>query len=197
MCISGQGFTGFGGGIAFDLNDLGQNRQLYDASAYTGISFWARGLPVQFRAMVVDKYSDPAGAVCSGCYDHFQAPFTPTDDWQQYSFSWKELKQQGYGDMQPNVCAAEIFQFQFQWSGSAPFELCLDDVAFTTAAGTPAEGAGSTAPIPPVLTAGGGCNCRTAQRSNGGKSALLLLTLLTLTTWRRRKERSSRARHSS
>ncbi len=195
MCISGQGFTGYGGGIAFDLNDAGGDRELYDASAYTGFSFWARGLPVQFRAMVVDRYSDPAGGVCSGCYDPFQAPFTPTDAWEQYTFSWKDLKQQGYGDMQPNVCALQLFQIQFQWSGSAPFELCLDDVAFTTAAGTPAEGTGSTAPTPQALTAGGGCSCRSAGTSSGRGSALTLLALLALAAWRRKLVLQARARN--
>lgn len=136
ICIDGECFTTWGGGIALDLNGPTSPRALYDASSYTGISFWARG-SATFRAMAVDRYSDPAQSLCSGCYDHFQTPFTPTDTWQRYSFSWQQLKQQGFGDMQPNVCASELLALQFQWPANARFELCLDDVAFTTKTGTP------------------------------------------------------------
>ena len=189
MCISGSGFTSWGGGIALDLNNAGGTRALYDASAYTGIGFWARGLPVQFRAMVVDEYSDPAPGLCSGCYDHFQVPFTPSSEWQHYAFSWKQLMQQGFGDMEPNVCASNVFALQFQWpGGGAPFELCLDDVAFTTAAGATSEpGAGPAAA--PRLTAAGGCNSAAAGTPGSGTSALGLLGLLALATRRRRAER--------
>jgi len=191
ICISGQGFTGWGGGVAFDLNNPGGTRQLYDASAYTGISFWARGLATPFRAMVVDEYSDPAPMLCSGCYDHFQAPFTPTDDWKEYTLSWPQLKQQGFGDMQPNVCAADIFALQFQWSGSAPFELCLDDVAFTTAAGTVEAGTPNPAGTAKLSAGGGGCGCRSAGGSAGGAGALAVLALLGLSRIRRRAERTA------
>jgi MYXO-CTERM domain-containing protein len=191
MCISGSGFTGYGGGIGFDLNNPGNARALYDASAYTGISFWARGMPEQFRANVVDDYSDPEPGFCSACYDHFQAPFTTSDDWQHYVFSWKQLMQQGFGDMQPNVCASNVFSLLFQWQGGgAPFELCLDDIAFTTAAGTPPE-TGTALPAPPALTAGGGCNCGIARSSGHSSLGLFgLLGLLGLAVWRRRAERA-------
>jgi endoglucanase len=186
ICIDGDGFTTWGGAIALDLKAPTNARELYDASAYTGISFWARGLPTRYRAMIVDKFSDPVPALCSGCYDHFQAPFTPSDEWQEYAFSWQQLKQQGFGDMQPSVCASEVFALQFQWPTNTMFELCLDEVAFTTASGTP----NPTTPQEPDLTTtsstrvrGGGCACRSvlAQADwNGGTAILLALLGLAL-----------------
>lgn len=130
----------------------------------------------------MDKYSDPAGGLCSGCYDHFQAPFTPSDQWQQYSFSWTQLMQQGFGDAEPTVCAKELYALQFQWPANASFDLCLDDVAFTTAAGTAPEAAASSR----TLVAGGGCACRTSGGSAGGTSGLVLLGLLGLAGFRRK-----------
>ncbi len=181
-CISGSGFTGWGGGIGLSLLGDGAARRLYDASAYTGISFWARGSATRFRAMVVDKYSDPSGALCTACYDHFQSAFTPSATWTHYTFTWKELTQLGFGDMQPNVCAQGIFALQFQWGSGDDFELCLDDVSFTTPAGvkevTPRT----------VTPAGGGCGCRIGTReafpAEAGLAVLGLLGLL-----RRRRTR--------
>lgn len=185
ICIGGEGFTTWGGGIALDLNRPAATRAVYDASRYTGISFWARGSS-SFRAMVVDNYSDPAAALCSGCYDHFQAPFTPTEDWQRYTFSWKQLKQQGFGDVLPNVCASNVLALQFQWPPNAAFELCLDDVAFTTSTGT-------VDPYPPDATAGsalkvggGGCACRSGGSVPPGSSWWLALVGPLGWAWRRR-----------
>jgi endoglucanase len=187
ICISGQGFTRWGGGIGFRLADAGGAPMLYDAAGYTGLHFWARGSATRFRAMFVDRYSDPAGAVCSGCNDHFQHTFTPSEDWQEYTFSWKQLSQIGFGDAQPNVCPAALYAIQFQWGVGEEFELCLDDVAFTTAAGTaaePPEGASQVA----VTAHGSGCGCQFAAEGArySGASALLALLLLV----RRRAQRS-------
>lgn len=191
MCISGEGFTGWGGGMGLSLVGEGTSRMLYDASAYTGITFWARGSGT-FRAMLVDKYSDPAASLCTSCYDHFQAPFTPSSEWKQYTFSWKDLKQLGFGEMKPNVCAAGLFALQFQWSGSQAFELCLDDIAFTQAAGSDDSTGGSGAPVSP---SGGGCGCRFADAHGtvGAELAALALGLTAVMSRRRRRRAGTNA----
>lgn len=183
LCISGQGFTGWGGGIGFSFVEDGSSRKPYDASAYTGITFWARGSATQFRAMLVDKYSDPAASLCTSCYDHFQAAFTPSSEWKRYTFSWKQLKQLGFGEAKPNVCAADLYALQFQWSGSQPFELCLDDVAFTQAAGSEEETPGGVSPR------GGGCGCRLPAPNTGTPAAGVALLAVALTTALRRRRR--------
>lgn len=192
VCIDGEGFSTWGGGVALDLNGPTSPRAPYDGAGYTGISFWARG-SAAFRAMAVDQYSDPAASLCSGCYDHFQAPFTPTDTWKRYSFSWQQLKQQGFGDMQPNVCASQLLALQFQWPANVRFELCLDNVAFTSATGTPdpnaVETPVATPAATPVRVSGGGCACRSASAEAHGQShiAVLGLGLLGLAVRRRRR----------
>jgi MYXO-CTERM domain-containing protein len=191
LCIRGGGYTDWGGAVTLNLNDVA-SRDLYDGSAYTGISFWARGSATQFRALVVDQYSDPARMLCSGCYDHFQAPFMPNDEWQQYRFSWKELKQQGFGDAQPHVCPATLLALNFEWSTDSEFELCLDDVAFTTAgdgddAGVAGAGGEASSMNPkPALESSGGCGCRVGRDHSGSAASLLALFGLAATALRRR-----------
>lgn len=180
-CISGQGYTRWGGGLGVRLNEDGGTASAYDAAAYTGVSFWARGSSTRFRVMLVDGYSDPLGAVCSGCNDHFHVTITPSSEWQKYTFTWDDFEQLGFGDPQPNVCPAALYSLNFQWLANDSFELCLDDLAFTTPAGTPEETS-----VEAPRASGGGCGCRmaTAQRSLG--SAAVLLGLLAA-IWRRRR----------
>jgi endoglucanase len=191
LCITGSSFATWGGGISMDFLNAGSARELYDASSYTGVSFWARGKGAQFRAMVADKYSDPGPMLCTGCYDHFSAAFTPGEEWREFEFSWNELKQQGFGDEQPSLCAAEVFSLLFQWPQNAEFELCLDEIAFTTVAGTtaPMPNPGEPEPgvgAPSLEAAGGGCGCRTSGDGQRGPASALLLGLLGTALWRRR-----------
>lgn len=189
ICIDGSGFTTWGGGIALNLNAPATPRALYDASAYTGISFWARGSATPFRAMVVDEFTDPAEGLCSGCYDHFQKPFTPSQEWQKFTFSWQQLKQQGFGDTQPNVCAADVFALQFQWPTNTSFELCLDDVAFTNAAAPGGDEPSPSAGPTKLAVSGGGCACSSAQTPTSGAryAAALILGLVAFARRRRYK----------
>jgi endoglucanase len=195
FCVNGGGYTDWGGNIAFALHSPSGTREAYDASKYTGISFWARGSSTQFRALVPDKYSDPTAMLCAGCYDHFQAPFKPTDQWQQFTFSWNQLKQQGFGDEQPNVCAASLFALQFEWPENVDFELCLDEVAFTTAGDATDPNAEHPQPIArkPSLDAGGGCGCRSAgsRGDSGSVTWAGLFGLLVLALRQRARRRSA------
>jgi endoglucanase len=165
LCISGQDFNTWGGGIRVWLNGI-DTRELYDASRYTGITFWARGLPTDFRINLVDDYSDPAGQKCASCYDHFHFTFTPNADWKQYTFKWSDAAQSGSGDPQPHVCPSAMYAMQFTWSANTAFDICIDDLAFTTSASSdvPVDGGADAA--------GGkgkssGCGCRVGQGEPG------------------------------
>lgn len=136
-CITASGFTSWGGGFGFPLAAADANRQAYDASAYTGLTFWARGSSTAaVRVMLVDKFSNPAAGNCSACDDNFYFSFTPSSEWKQYTFKWKSAAQLGFGDQQPSVCPSALYTLQFQWLNNATVDMCLDDIAFTTAAGS-------------------------------------------------------------
>ena len=167
ICINGAGFTRWGGGIGFPLDD----RSPYDASTFTGVSFRARGSATQFRLMLTDKYSEPAAALCASCNDHFNFTFTPSGEWQQFTFNWNQARQISFGDPQPSVCPSAIYAMQFQWPGDSTFELCLDDIAFTTAAGTAGpSGSGETL----FASGGGGCGCRVGRQGSSAWGAIVL-----------------------
>jgi len=138
--MSGMGFTVYGAGMGFDLNSAGgaAAKGSYNASAYSGISFWAMGSAggvVRFN--VPDKDTDPSGGVCSGtganqCTDDHGHTLTLTTSWQQFSFTWAELTQQGYGYVEASIDTAALVSMKFQVnSPTGTFDVWVTDIAFT------------------------------------------------------------------
>jgi hypothetical protein len=102
---TGMGFTVYGAGMGFDLNNPGgtATKSTYSASMYSGVTFWVMGSSAgAVRFNVSDKASDPSGSICMGtsgtsqCNDHHGHTLTPSTSWQQVSFTWSQLTQQGH-----------------------------------------------------------------------------------------------------
>ncbi len=111
--------------------------QLYDASKYAGVSFFAKAgdkSTSTVRLKVADVNSHPDGKVCKdGCWNDFGKDFTFSHDWQQYRVSFAEMKQQdGWGDPRPpSITPGKLVQIA--WAISTPgadFDVWLDDVRF-------------------------------------------------------------------
>jgi hypothetical protein len=127
---TGSGFTSWGAGIGFDLNNDGSGKQVYDASGYVGVSFWARAAaPVVVRFNVSDVNTDPDGGVCTGCFDHFGIDIALTTEWHKYLVVWSLLGQQGWGSPQTALDTAQLYGMQLQFGPNQSFDLWVDDVA--------------------------------------------------------------------
>jgi hypothetical protein len=98
----------------------------YDASAFSGISFWMKGDPtagnksVKFSIATPPTTEKSAGGTCPngdpGCYNSFadQGYITLTPTWTQYSFTWAQLKQADWGPTGKNGLAPTGYQPQTQ-----------------------------------------------------------------------------------
>jgi len=139
---AGSGFTNWGAGMGFDLNNQGGNspKQTYSVSGcgYTGLQFWARvgaTSTTAVRLNVPDKNTDPSGGVCapaSKCNDHFGEALTLSTAWTLVTVHWTDLKQQGWGTPQePALDTGNLVGVQFQFAPSATFELWVADISFT------------------------------------------------------------------
>jgi hypothetical protein len=139
--MTGNGFTIYGAGMGFDLQNPGgqSTKGLYDASMYSGVTFWAKGSVsgtgvVRFN--VPDKATDPVGGVCSGtgasqCSDDHGHTLTLTSSWQQYSFTWAQLTQQGFGYTEASLDTAHLVGMKFQVGNpTGSFDVWVDDIAF-------------------------------------------------------------------
>jgi hypothetical protein len=144
METHGSGFTSYGAGIGFNMNDLASqtpNRQTFNASHYTGVLFFAKvgagstqTMPAQIRFNVPTVQTDPQGMICSSCNDHFgawlSAP-TPTTGWQEYAVPFSSLSQQHFGTpatWDPH----QIYGCQWQVPQDMTFDFSIDDIYFIT-----------------------------------------------------------------
>jgi hypothetical protein len=113
----------------------------YDATAYCGVSFFARGTGGVWRLLISDRESDPAGGVCDPaspdpthqCYDYPGTTFTPSAEWQKIEISFASLTPvQGYSGRTSALDASGLFDilFSFHDQTGAAFSLDVDDLAF-------------------------------------------------------------------
>jgi hypothetical protein len=135
----GSGFDTWGSGFGFDLNNAGAPavKEAYDASKYSGISFWAKvgaGSVGAIRVNLGDKNTTPEGGVCEAakCSDDFGKDITVGSDWKQYNIKFAEMGQVGWSMvLLPAIEKSAIYSVHFQTVKGATFDIWIDDVAFT------------------------------------------------------------------
>jgi endoglucanase len=109
----------------------------YDATKYTGVTFWARrgeSSTGKVRLKVPDVNTDKEAGVCSECFNDFGADFNFTTDWKQYVVPFKAMKQlAGWGaPRKPHITADKVYGLQWQVQvPSAHYDIYIDDVRFT------------------------------------------------------------------
>jgi hypothetical protein len=133
--VYGGGYVDWGSDFLFGLGAP------YDASKYTGITFWAKvdpGTLSVVRVTFPDKDTDPAGNLCSdtstagtnACYNHYGKRLTLSSTWMKYTVSFSDLTQGSWGRQAP-FDPATIYEVQFQIQAGSNFGIWVDDVAFT------------------------------------------------------------------
>jgi hypothetical protein len=128
MHTSGGKFTKWGALLAADFSP----RRCYDASAYAGLTFWARG---RGSFNVVAKMTQVApgefgGSCTHDCYDSHRATITLSNRWQEQRVTWAELKQKGFGQALP-FDPRSLLSLEFTVGPEqTPFDFWVDDVRF-------------------------------------------------------------------
>ncbi|WP_433927211.1 hypothetical protein AB3662_29435 [Sorangium cellulosum] len=133
--VAGSGFTTRGAGMGFDLNLAPGGAKLsYDASAYAGLTFWAKAAaPTHIYVNLPDRNTDREGGVCegSGCGDHFGEGLDLTTEWAQYTVMFSILSTDGWGvPAPPAFDAAHAYSVEFHTAKSTVFDMLVDDIAF-------------------------------------------------------------------
>jgi hypothetical protein len=109
----------------------------YDASRYSGVTFWARRAESstgKVRLKVPDVNTDEEAHVCTECFNDFGADFNFTTEWKQYVVPFKSMKQlAGWGaPHKPHITADKVYGLQWQVQvPSAHYDIYIDDVRFT------------------------------------------------------------------
>jgi Carbohydrate binding domain (family 11) len=130
-------------GLGFDFNNRLMKSCVYGASAYHGISFWAKG-SAAVRAMVAipatTATSTSGGTCVTNCSDHYGilVPLTDTTTWKQFAITFSDsttFAQSGWGT-KVTFDPGALLGMQFQVAGSAtatttaPYSFSIDDLAF-------------------------------------------------------------------
>ncbi len=147
MRTSGTNFTEWGAAIG--LNFYGNPSCPYDAAAFEGLRFFARGkstVSVQISTAGTVPVSiggdgscqQPGGTPDQGCYGTHRTDVALTADWAEYVVRWDDL-------VQPEWGTPAVFDptrvIAVQWTvleeQALDFEFAIDQVSFVTAGGAP------------------------------------------------------------
>lgn len=125
---SGNKFTKWGALLAADFSP----RRCYDASAYAGLVFFARGRgSFNVVAKMTQIAPEEFGGSCKhDCYDSHRATIPLTNDWQEHRVTWAELEQKGFGQKVP-FDPRSLLSLEFTVAPEqTPFDLWIDDIRF-------------------------------------------------------------------
>ena len=135
---SGSGWSEWGAGIGFDINAADPDstditKGTFDASAFTGIAFMAKGTG-SVRAMVAmfDLIGEAEGGGCDTadgeCENHYGKVFELTDEWGQYLLPFDSITQEeGWGQELP-FDPTNIASLLWQTGPNADFDYWVDEV---------------------------------------------------------------------
>lgn len=127
---SGSGFTTWGAGMGFDLNNTGTTKGIYDASAFQGIAFWAKGTPFRVKVLIASTTPVAEGGTCqTNCGDDFGIAIAATSSFQQFPVKFSSLTQEHWG-APATFDATQMIGVQFQVPSGTTFDFWVDDIGF-------------------------------------------------------------------
>jgi hypothetical protein len=152
--ITGTGFTNYGFGLGINVNAVGTVISPYNASAYSGITFWAMGtvagslganmirvgvpttstsLPANGGACVAPATTTPPIPYCEG---HYGKVIALTAAWAQYTIKWTDLTLDsasgsvGSATFLPATFIGIHWQAAGTATAAASMNVWVDDLAF-------------------------------------------------------------------
>jgi hypothetical protein len=143
----GGGFKGWGAILTVSMITWPDYAQTptYDASAYGGISFYAKAgadsdsaLRVRFVGAQTDDRGGqctPGGDITTACFDHFFADVKLSQEWQRFDLGFADFRQAGVGKKFASIDLDTMYALEFFFAGRSSasgnaFELWVDDLAF-------------------------------------------------------------------
>jgi len=133
--VSGRDFNSWGSGVAVDLNKPAGDpatKAPYDATGYTGITFWARAeSPTTVTVALPDADTDAAGETCTTCDHHYYKTLQVTTNWQRFTVAFSGLVLEPGSAPPPTAFKPSgVVSLQFRLAPGQNYDLYLDDLAF-------------------------------------------------------------------
>ncbi len=112
-------------------------KAVYNASKYTGITFWAKkGSSTAnsgVRVKVPDRNTDAVGGICTSCSNDFGTDLTLSTTWTKFTIPFSSMTQQaGWGAPRPaHIDATGVVAVQFQvTTPGINYDTWVDDLSF-------------------------------------------------------------------
>jgi hypothetical protein len=120
--------------MGFDFNNTGSgelDKKPYDASAYSGITFWGKAaMAIGVTMQLPDIDTQKAGGRCTTCDYHYGALVPFTTEWQRFVVRWSDLQLTPGTIPAPTAFAPNgIIAFQFFFVSGKTVDLWIDDIA--------------------------------------------------------------------
>lgn len=135
LYVRGGDWTKTGGGLSASLayNTSPRSFGVYDASAYTGIQFWAKTVGLnQFKVEVgtPETTSVNGGGIClENCPAHFSNTVPVNDSWIQVRISFESFNL-SIGKHSLPLDPARIKSIHFSFETHGDYEVWVDDFSF-------------------------------------------------------------------
>lgn len=140
MRVTGSGFTEWGAVLTAGFRYTTDVAAI-DASAYRGVTFWARvgsdhTAPV--RVQFQDSHTEPPGGQCNPestgsdqCYDGFGTALTTIgNEWQRFEIDFTTLSQRNFGFQADALDTSNLYTIEWNLDPNGTYDLWIDDVWF-------------------------------------------------------------------
>lgn len=138
--MAGSGFTSSGAAMGFSFSQSEAGICPYDASPFSGISFWAKAaspLLARFNVLTADTQdARDGGSPASGPSNPFGFPVAVATTWQKYTIAFGDLIRKASDDDAHAVTfdSSQLIGVEFQVPSNTTFDLSVTDLAFTPVA---------------------------------------------------------------
>jgi len=135
----GSGFTSWGAYLAVSFSQAQTGPCPFDASAFSGITFWARSAtPTIIRvnlATVATQQTRDGGACAGTCSNDFGTPIALVAAWQKYTIAFSDLTQrsQGFDAATAAFDPTQLTELQLAAGPGNAFDISVTDLSFTPA----------------------------------------------------------------
>ena len=140
----GQGFMAYGAFMNVSMTLAADPK--YDATRYSGISFWAKvgtGSTKAMRVRFISGDTDPRGKICKDpavtpsatqpeyCFNHYYSSMALSTSWKQYRLDFTNDFHQGTDGMTfASINLKTMYGLEFYFNVDEVFEVWIDDLSF-------------------------------------------------------------------
>lgn len=144
--VYGGAFTEWGSGFATVFASRSSGACLFDASAYSGITFWAKGSiapddsvdpwdPGELRVMLVEKDVVPlpdgnCDDSVGDCWSSHRVRIDLGQCWQRYSFRFDEFHTDPWGFPGGDLDRDEFYELAFELGRGNTYDIWIDGLEF-------------------------------------------------------------------